>query len=119
MTTKECYEYIGGNYDEALRRLMRDDMIAKFASKFLEDKSYSGLVEAMEQEDYDQAFRMAHTLKGVCQNLSFTSLGNKGNELTESLRDGSRDIELAKQLYVQVEKEYKRTVDGLKMLLGL
>ena len=49
MTMRECYEAIGGNYEDA--------------------------------------FRGAHTLKGVCQNLSFDRLYEASNELTELLRD--------------------------------
>ena len=41
----------------------------------------------MENKNYEDAFRGAHTLKGVCQNLSFDHLYEVSNELTELLRD--------------------------------
>ena len=41
----------------------------------------------MENKNYEDAFRSAHTLKGVCQNLSFDRLYEVSNELTELLRD--------------------------------
>lgn len=118
MTAKECYELIGGNYEEALRRVMMDSMIEKLSAMFLDDKSYVGLVAAMEENDYDEAFKMAHTLKGVCQNLAYTALGSVSDELTEALRENKRDVELAKQLFEKTKVEYERTVNGLKEFLG-
>ena len=40
MTIQECYEAIGGNYEEVLGRLQREALIRKFTLKFLEDPSY-------------------------------------------------------------------------------
>lgn len=40
MTIQECYEAIGGNYEDVLRRLPSEALIRKFTLKFLEDQSY-------------------------------------------------------------------------------
>lgn len=74
MTIQECYEAIGGNYEDVLRRLRSEALIRKFTLKFLEDQSYSLLKQALGDNNYEEAFRGAHTLKGVCQNLSFDRL---------------------------------------------
>ena len=74
MTIQECYEAIGGNYEDVLRRLRSEVLIRKFTLKFLEDQSYSLLKQALGDNNYEEAFRGAHTLKGVCQNLSFDRL---------------------------------------------
>lgn len=74
MTIQECYEAIGGNYEDVLRRLRSEALIWKFTLKFLEDQSYSLLKQALGDNNYEEAFRGAHTLKGVCQNLSFDRL---------------------------------------------
>lgn len=71
MTMQECYEAIGGNYEAVLGRLHSEALIRRFALKFLEDQSYIQLKQALENKNYEDAFRGAHTLKGVCQNLSF------------------------------------------------
>ena len=49
MTVKECYEKIGGNYEEILSRLMSEDMVREFIAMFLEDPSYEELVTQMEK----------------------------------------------------------------------
>lgn len=117
MTIKECYEKIGADYEEAITRMMKDERIAKFAGMFLRDTSFTELKAAMETENYDEAFRMAHTLKGVCQNLSFTALYGPVQEITEALREKGRDIDLAKSLLPGVEAEYERTVAGIHEFL--
>jgi len=67
MTLQECYAAIGGDYEEVLGRLRSERLIQKFVLKFLNDPSYSLLVETMAARQYDEAFRAAHTIKGVCQ----------------------------------------------------
>ena len=89
MTMQECYEAIGGNYEAVLGRLHSEALIRRFALKFLEDQSYIQLKQALENKNYEDAFRGAHTLKGVCQNLSFDRLYEVSHELTELLRDGT------------------------------
>ncbi len=87
MTIQECYEAIGGNYEDVLRRLPSEALIRKFTLKFLEDQSYPLLKQSLGDNNYEEAFRGAHTLKGVCQNLSFDRLYEVSSELTELLRD--------------------------------
>ena len=87
MTMQECYKAIGGNYEAVLGRLHSEALIQRFTLKFLEDQSYLQLKQALENKNYEDAFRSAHTLKGVCQNLSFDRLYEVSNELTELLRD--------------------------------
>lgn len=118
MTAKECYEKIGGNYEEVLGRLMNEERIRRFAGMFLSDESFAGLRSAMEAKDYDQAFRMAHTLKGVSQNLSLAALYEAVNEITEALRETHRDVELAEHLYPSVQEQYERTCNGIRELLA-
>ena len=55
-------------------RLHSEALIQRFTLKFLEDQSYLQLKQTLENKNYEDAFRSAHTLKGVCQNLSFDRL---------------------------------------------
>lgn len=91
MTLKECYQKIGGNYDEVFSRFRKEERVQKFVLKFLNDKSYELLCESLENENYDEAFRASHTIKGICQNLSFTRLYQSSYQLTELLRDKKTD----------------------------
>lgn len=112
MTLQECYTALGGDYDEVLGRLRSEKMIQKFVLRFLEDKSYDLLCSSMESGDYEEAFRAAHTIKGVCQNLSFTLLGESSSALSEALRHGYTPE--ADALAEQVKVEYRQTAQAIR-----
>lgn len=114
MSLQECYEAFGGDYEGVIGRLRSERMVKKFAIKFLSDSSYELLMKSMEEKNYEEAFRASHTIKGICQNLGFTKLGNSSSILTDKLRDGGS--EEAETLLEQVKVDYKETVDALQAL---
>ena len=114
MTVRECYEAIGGNYEDVLGRLQNDALIRKFTLKFLEDQSYLQLKQALENENYEDAFRSAHTLKGVSQNLSFDRLYEVSNELTELLRDRTGEQPGISEAMEKVTEVYEMMIEEIK-----
>ena len=100
MTIKECYEAMGGDYEDALM--------------FKKDPSMSQLTQAMDAGDVETAFRAAHTLKGICANLGFKSLFEVSYEITEALRAG--DMEQAKVMWPGVQACYARVENALNQL---
>ena len=112
MTLQECYAAMGGNYDEVMGRLRSERLVQKFVLKFLDDGSFDLLLRSMETGDYAEAFRAAHTIKGVCQNLSFTSLYEVSNRLNEALRNGPTPE--APGLVEEVKAEYDKTVSAIR-----
>lgn len=114
MTLQECYHVMGGDYQSVVGRLMNDRIVQKFVFKFLNDSSYDTLVQSMEEQNYSEAFRAAHTLKGVCQNLSFTRLGDSSSRLTEALR--GEESEKYQELLKEVTSDYEQTVSAIREL---
>ena len=114
MTLELVYAAIGGDYKGVMERLPSADFVRRFALKFLQDDSFPNLKKALEAQDAPTAFRAAHTLKGVCQNLGFDALYAPASALTEALRGGTLDG--ADTLFPPVEKEYQRVVAALKEL---
>ena len=114
MTIQECYKAIGGNYEDVLRRLPSEALIRKFTLKFLEDQSYIQLKQALENKNYEDAFRSAHTLKGVCQNLSFDRLYEVSSELTELLRDRTGEKPGIPEAMEKVTEVYEMTIEEIK-----
>lgn len=112
MSLNDCYNALEGDFDEVLGRLRSERMIQKFVLKFLDDASFDNLCTALRDGNGEEAFRAAHTIKGVCQNLSFTKLGKSSAELTESLRGGVRPG--AETLAEQVKKDYQQTVSAIR-----
>lgn len=89
MNLKELYAQTGGEYESALQRLHSENMLMKFVKKYAEDMSYSKLMDGVRNKDWEAAFRAAHTMKGIAQNLGFTVLQVAAEELTEDLRGAS------------------------------
>ena len=115
MTLEECYELLGGSYSEVCLRLPSPRLVEKFVGKFLEDDSYRNLCSAMEAGSRPEAFRAAHTLKGVCANLSFTRLQDTASRLTELLRPESDEIPRgAEALMEEIHRDYQVTVEAIK-----
>ena len=124
MTMQECYKAIGGNYEAVLGRLHNEALIQRFTLKFLEDQSYLQLKQALENKNYEDAFRSAHTLKGVCQNLSFDRLYEVSNELTHEIQRLSNEIlsdkSLPNQIYSQsLVKVMQEKIDFFKSNSGM
>lgn len=116
MTLKECYEALGGDYNGTLERLCTEKLVERFAVKFLADESFPALQKAMAEGKYEDAFREAHTLKGVSINLGFTRLYIASDALTEALRGGQKPADDA--LMERVSQEYEHTVTLLKEYEG-
>lgn len=114
MTLQECYAALGGSYEGVLGRLRSERMVQKFVLKFLDDGSYDLLVRSMEAENYEEAFRAAHTIKGVCQNLDFTRLYESSSQLSEALRGGCSPE--APALAERVGADYQQTIAAIRAL---
>lgn len=113
MNLQECYQAFGGDYEDTMRRMGMERLLQKFMLKFLDDKSFEELCNSMEQKNYEEAFRAAHTLKGLCLNLGFKTLAESSSNLTEALRsqnfEESQLAEIMKMLE-QVKRDYEMTV---------
>lgn len=118
MTVKECYEKMGADYDEVFARLRTDERIVKFLGKVLADGSFALLRSSLEEKNMPEAFRAAHTLKGVCMNLSLTKLYASSEKITEALRGRKAYGDDLLPLYENVKADYETTVNAIKELIG-
>ncbi len=112
MTVRECYEQMGADFNNVLDRLGNEQMVQRFALKFLNDTSYQTLEETLKEKNVEQAFRAAHTLKGVCLNLGFDNLFTVSSELTERLRAG--ELDGTEELFEKVKEQYEITVKAIR-----
>lgn len=115
MTGKELYEAIGGDYEKVMATLHTDAMVIRFAQMFLNDKSFPDLKAAMDREDYTEAFKAAHSLKGVCLNMCYDKIGRQAIAITEDLRDG-KAIDAAKEKMPELEQTYENIITEIKKL---
>lgn len=115
MLLSECYALFGGDYDEVLQRISREDIIKKFVLKFLTEPSYDNLCSELKAENAEEAFRVAHSLKGVSQNLGFPRLIESAGEMTEYLRGReSIDKEQCRVLMERVQRDYNEVIEAIR-----
>ena len=115
MTIRECYEQINGDYEDVLRRLMDDHRIQKILYYFQEENLLEELEAFIDEQDYTEAFRISHSIKGVCLNLGFTRLQESSSELCEALKDGKKPENL-EQLLEAVRKDYRNIIEVIEKL---
>lgn len=112
MNLKDCYLKFGGDFDEVLGRLRREQTVRKFVFKFLDDKSFSLFEASMVKKDYSEALRAVHTLIGICQNLSFTRLFESSSLVTNALKEN--DWNKAVDMMPKLSKDYYETINVIK-----
>lgn len=112
MTVREFYSAIGADYDS---RLGKEDRILRFLMKFPEDGNYGLLCRSIEEGNREEAFRAAHTIKGICQNLSLQSLYEPVSRLSDYLKSREYDDDAA-LLLEQVTKEYLTVTAYIRQL---
>lgn len=119
MTIEQCYQTLGGSFAEVSMRLPSARLVEKFIEKFLADGSFDALCAQMSSGSRVDAFRAAHTLKGVCANLGFGRLLSSTSRLTEMLRpEGSAIPAEAGPLMDEVREDYRVTVEAIRAYLG-
>ncbi len=117
MTVRECYEAFGGDYDDVLSRLLNDDRVRKYLGKFVAADMLNLMKQALAEENYEEAFRQAHSMKGVCGNLSMTALQNVSSEVTELLRGGKPDRDIQAEM-ASLTEVYDKTVAAVNALIS-
>ena len=114
MTALECYAALQGDYESVLGRMRSEKLIKKFVFKFLLDPSFDNLKQALADGKQEEAFRAAHTLKGMCLNLGFTKLGDSSEALTEAVRHAITPE--ADALLQAVIADYEMTAAAIRAL---
>lgn len=110
-------EESGVDVSTALKRFMGDEALyRRFLEKFLNDPNYSNLFLNLEQKNYEQAFRCAHTVKGVAANLGLTSMYKAVAEMTELLRDKTAD-EVDTEALNEISNNVKGIYNALSELI--
>ena len=85
--TLDSLRDFGANVDEGLQRCMgMDSFYLEMVELGLSDERFESLGKAIEDKNLDEAFEMAHALKGVIGNLALTPLYDTLCDITEHLR---------------------------------
>lgn len=105
----QAFRDAGVDVDGAGERFMGNmALFERFLKKFPADPHFDELMEAFDAGDTEKAFQAAHTLKGVCGNLSLTRLFQMISDITEHLRAG--DMDSAKEKLPETQEEYEKMI---------
>ncbi|MSS64244.1 Hpt domain-containing protein [Velocimicrobium porci] len=108
----EKLQNMGIDVESTLKRFMqREDLYIRFLHKFIQDQNFAGLKNSLEVREYEEAFKYAHTLKGVAGNLGLTPLYEEVNMLVEKLRCGD-DIKTEKELEEKIWKNFEKVEEN-------
>lgn len=114
MDLRQCYEKMGGNYDDVFGRLKSEDRIKRFLMRVVEDGNFKLLCDSLEARDIPTAFRAAHTLKGVCLNFSLDRLLASASAVTEALRNKTEYDPAVQPLLDKLTADYELTMNCIK-----
>lgn len=101
MQLMDLQQYLDIDIAESLEERFMDDeaLYLRFLRKLLTTQDFSLLEQYAEQENWAEALRKAHNLKGVCANLGLVSLSAAFAGLVKLLRSESFT---AQQVQVQL-----------------
>ncbi|NCC01845.1 MAG: Hpt domain-containing protein [Clostridia bacterium] len=109
----EILNKLGAETADALERFLDDkEMYLKYVRNFPEEPSMEALKEAVEKEDYVQAEKSVHALKGIVNNLGFLPLADATYDMLGELRDGN--IQDALDAYEDVKEQYDKFCNAIK-----
>ncbi|WP_165054691.1 MULTISPECIES: Hpt domain-containing protein [unclassified Adlercreutzia] len=105
----------GIDYADAIDRFDGNAALyERLAVKYLSDTRFASLMAALEVDDFDEAYRQAHTLKGVAGNLSLSDLYRTAAFISDALKNG--EPALAKSRLPQLERAHHQAIKGLELL---
>lgn len=104
----------GADVEATLKRFMGNDAIyLKFLGKFPNDPNYANLGLNMESENFEEAYKCAHALKGVVGNLGLTPIFDNVSVLVEELRNKTNaevDAAAADEEWQKVKTVYEQFI---------
>lgn len=114
----DILESLGMDYEETLERFVNDeDFYFQLLEKFFEKPDIDIIEEMLEQENYQEAFRLAHSLKGGSANMGLLYLSEAMVPLTEELRNPPYEMEKILPLYYEARDSFKDTMEQVKIVL--
>ena len=104
----------GADVEATLKRFVGNDAIyLKFLGKFPNDPNYANLGLNMESENFEEAYKCAHALKGVVGNLGLTPIFDNVSVLVEELRNKTNaevDAAAADEEWQKIKTVYEQFI---------
>ena len=108
---KELEEW-GCDVQGAKERFDDDELFATCIDLFLEDENLEKLNEEIKNNDCQESFNAAHTIKGVAANLGLTPIYDAVSDVVQELRVGK--LEAGKAFMPKLNGEMEKMVEIVK-----
>lgn len=104
----------GVDLDKVMKRFLgKEELYLRFLKRFPEDGNFQRMQEQFQQGNLEEAFKAAHTLKGLAANLGLDSIIKSVYPITEKLRAGLADG--VTELMEEAGKEYQQIMEILSV----
>ena len=115
MEKKDKLKEAGIDVEEALERFLgNEDLYLKFLLKFPKDDNFSNMEKYLKQNNCEEAYKCAHSIKGVAGNLSIFNVYKCMSILAEYLKNSQ--LQDAKEYLDELKKVYEVSVDAIRAL---
>ena len=98
------------------RFMNSEELYARFLRKLLNAPDFGALQANVADENWPEALRLAHNLKGVCANLGLNALSAAFAKLVTLLRGASFTPEQARSQLALIEPEWEKTLRCIEAL---
>ena len=111
MITMDVLKAFGADTSEGLDRCLgNEEFYLKMVDMGIKDDKFDALGKALDAGDLDEAFELAHAIKGVLGNLALTPIYDPASEMTELLRE-RKQMDYS-ELYKKVMDERARLLEN-------
>lgn len=118
MQLKELPSFLEIDIKSSLEdRFMESEALyVRFLKKLLNDTNVVELKQAVDAEDWENAMRKAHNLKGVCANLGLTKLNRDFAAIVAELRSDTYTAQSVGSLLEKALIEWEKTTIWISKL---
>ena len=115
---KTALEEMGMDVDNTVKRFMGNETLyLKFLNKFQADQSVASIQQYITEQNAEEAFKSAHTLKGVAANLGLDPIAQHASDIVELFRGKTQFSEVDTDKLATLNEELKNKYDALMKLL--
>ena len=115
---KTALEEMGMDVDNTVKRFMGNETLyLKFLNKFQADQSVASIQQYIAEQNAEEAFKSAHTLKGVAANLGLDPIAQHASDIVELFRGKTQFSEVDTDKLATLNEELKSKHEALMKLL--
>ena len=116
---KAALEEMGMDVDTTVKRFMGNEALyLKFLNKYQADQSVASIQQSIADQNAEEAFKSAHTLKGVAANLGLDPIAQYASDIVELFRGKTAFSEVDTDRLNTLNGELKDKHDALIRLLA-